>query len=61
MSVLSQILSYGKEVILLTERVDKLLEDRTALISKLEDHEHRLVRIETIMEFAARQRRVSRD
>ncbi|HEY6452834.1 MAG TPA: hypothetical protein VIX87_09580 [Steroidobacteraceae bacterium] len=61
MSVLSQILSYGKEVILLTERVDKLLEDRTALISKLEDHEQRLVRIETIMEFAARARRVSRD
>ncbi|HEY5019815.1 MAG TPA: hypothetical protein VII17_02235 [Steroidobacteraceae bacterium] len=61
MSVLSQILSYGKEVILLTERVDKLLEDRTALITKLEDHEHRLVRIETIMEFAQRQRRVSRD
>lgn len=61
MSVLSQILSYGKEVILLTERVDKLLEDRTALITKLEDHEQRLVRIETIMEFAARARRVSRD
>ena len=61
MSVLSQILSYGKEVILLSERVDKLLEDRTALITKLEDHERRLVRIETIMEFAQRQRRVSRD
>jgi hypothetical protein len=61
MSVLSQILSYGKEVILLTERVDKLLEDRKALIGKIEDHEKRLVRIETIMEFAARQRRVSRD
>jgi hypothetical protein len=61
MSVLSQILSYGKEVILLTERVDQLLEDRNALMAKLEDHEHRLVRIETIMEFAQRQRRVSRD
>jgi hypothetical protein len=61
MSVLSQILSYGKEVILLTERVDQLLEDRKALIGKLEDHEKRLVRIETVMEFAARQKRVSRD
>ena len=61
MSVLSQVLSYGKEVILLTERVDQLLEDRKALISKIEDHEKRLVRIETIMEFAARQRRVTRD
>ena len=61
MSVLSQILSYGKEVILLTERVDQLLEDRNGLMAKLEDHEHRLVRIETIMEFAQRQRRVSRD
>jgi hypothetical protein len=61
MSVLSQVLSYGKEVILLTERVDQLLEDRKALIGKIEDHEKRLVRIETIMEFAARQRRVTRD
>jgi hypothetical protein len=61
MSVLSQVLSYGKEVILLTERVDQLLEDRKALITKIEDHEKRLVRIETVMEFAARQRRVTRD
>jgi hypothetical protein len=61
MSVLSQVLTYGKEVILLTERVDQLLEDRKDLITKIEDHEKRLVRIETIMEFAARQRRVSRD
>jgi hypothetical protein len=61
MSVLSQILSYGKEVILLTERVDQLLEDRKSLIGKLEDHEKRLVRIETVMEFAARQKRVARD
>jgi hypothetical protein len=61
MSVLSQILSYGKEVLLLTERVDRLLEDRKDLIAKLEDHERRLVRIETVMEFAARQRRITRD
>jgi len=61
MSVLGQILSYGKEVVLLTERVDQLLESRKALMAKIEDHEQRLVRIETIMEFAARQRRVSRD
>jgi hypothetical protein len=61
MSVLSQILSYGKEVLLLTERVDRLLEDRKELIAKLEDHERRLVRIETVMEFAARQRRITRD
>jgi hypothetical protein len=61
MSLLSQALSYGKDVILLTERVDQLLSDRKALLAKLEDHEHRLVRIETIMEFAARQRRIARD
>ena len=61
MSVLSQILSYGKEVLLLPERVDRLLEDRKDLIAKLEDHERRLVRIETVMEFAARQRRITRD
>jgi hypothetical protein len=61
MSVLSEVLRYGKEVVLLTERVDQLLQDRKTLMSKLEDHEHRLVRIETIMEFASRQRRLSRD
>jgi hypothetical protein len=61
MSVLTQILSYGKEVVLLTERVERLLEDRKTLLARIEDHEQRLVRIETIMEFAARQRRLSRD
>jgi hypothetical protein len=61
MSVLTQILSYGKEVVLLTERVERLLEDRKALLARVEDHEQRLIRIETIMEFAARHRRLSRD
>jgi hypothetical protein len=61
MSVLTQILSYGKEVVLLTERVERLLEDRKALLARIEDHEQRLIRIETIMEFASRQRRLSRD
>ena len=61
MSVLSEVLRYGKEVVLLTERVDQLLQDRKALMARLEDHEHRLVRIETILEFASRQRRLSRD
>jgi hypothetical protein len=61
MSVLSEVLRYGKEVVLLTERVDQLLQDRKTFMSKLEDHEHRLVRIETIMEFASRQRRLQRD
>jgi hypothetical protein len=61
MSVLSEILRYGKEVVLLTERVDQLLQDRKGMMSKLEDHERRLVRIETIMEFASRQRRLPRD
>ena len=61
MRLLTQILNYGKDVVLLTERVDRLLEDRKALLAKLEDHEQRLVRIETIMEFAARRRRLSRD
>ncbi len=61
MNLLTQILSYGRDVLLLTERVDRLLEDRKSLLAKLEDHEQRLVRIETIMEFAARRRRISRD
>lgn len=61
MSVLGQILSYGKEVILLTERPGRLLEARRAMLRKLEDHGQQVVRIESVMEFAARARRLSRD
>lgn len=60
MSILSEILSYGKDVVLLTERVDNLLADRKTVAAKLEDHESRLVRIETAIEIAARQRRLPR-
>ena len=35
MSVLTQILSYGRDVVLLTERVYRLLEDRKTLLATL--------------------------
>jgi hypothetical protein len=60
MSLMSQILSYGKDIVLLTERVDTLLQERKLAMAKLEDHEHRLVRIETLIEIASRQRRLPR-
>jgi hypothetical protein len=60
MSLMSQILSYGKDIVLLTERVDTLLQERKLVMAKLEDHEQRLVRIETLIEIASRQRRLPR-
>jgi hypothetical protein len=61
MSVLTQILSNGKQAIPPTERVAQLPEDRKPVIRTIEDHEKRLVPIETVMEFASPHRRVSRD
>jgi hypothetical protein len=60
MSLMSQILSYGKDIVLLTERVDTLLQERKLVMAKLEDHEQRLVRIETLIEIASRARRLPR-
>jgi hypothetical protein len=60
MSLMSQILSYGKDIVLLTERVDTLLQERKLVMAKLEDHEQRLVRIETLIEIAGRRRRLPR-
>jgi hypothetical protein len=58
MSVLSQILSDGKELLRLTERVDQLLDDRKALLGT---YEPRPLCLATMMELASRQRRLTRD
>lgn len=57
MSLLSEIIRYGKDIVLLGERVDALVEERKDAGRRLEDHERRLIRIETLIEFAQARRR----
>jgi hypothetical protein len=52
MSVLSDVLKFGKDVVLLSERVEQLASARKDMVGKLEDHERRLIRIETMIEVA---------
>ena len=57
MSLLSEVIKYGKDIILLGERVDALITERKEMSKRLEDHERRLIRIETLIEFSQTRRR----
>ncbi len=57
MSLLSEVIKYGKDIVLLGERVDALAAERRDMTRQLEDHERRLIRIETLIEFSQTQRR----
>ena len=57
MSLLSEVLKYGKDIVLLSERVDSLVGERKDMVKRLEDHERRLIRIETLIEFSQARRR----
>ena len=57
MSLLSEIIKYGKDIVLLGERVDALVAERREMSRRLEDHERRLIRIETLIEFRQARRR----
>ena len=57
MSLLSEIIKYGKDIVLLGERVDALVVERKEMSRRLEDHERRLIRIETLIEFSQTRRR----
>lgn len=57
MSLLSEVIKYGKDIVLLGERVDTLVAERKELSKRLEDHERRLIRIETLIEFSQARRR----
>jgi hypothetical protein len=52
MSLLSEVIKYGKDIVLLGERVDALITERKEMSKRLEDHERRLIRIETLIEFS---------
>lgn len=57
MSLLSEVIKYGKDILLLGERVDALVAERKEMSKRLEDHERRLIRIETLIEFGQARRR----
>jgi hypothetical protein len=51
-SVLNDALKFGKDLMLLKEHVDQLTTARKDSATRLEDHERRLIRIETLIEFS---------
>jgi ASC-1-like (ASCH) protein len=57
MSLIAEVIKYGKDIVLLGERVDALMAGRKETTGRLEDHERRLIRIETLIEFAQARRR----
>ena len=57
MSTLKDVLSAMKDVLLLTDKVDRAGKVLTDISSELRDHDRRLIRLETMVELAgARQR-----
>jgi hypothetical protein len=57
MSLLSDVIKYGKDIVLLGERMESLTAARKEMTSRLEDHERRLIRIETLIELSQSRRR----
>lgn len=57
MSLLAEVIKYGKDIVLLGERVDTLVAERKETTKRIEDHERRLIRIETLIEFSQARRR----
>jgi hypothetical protein len=50
MSTLSDVLAVTKKVLLVSEDINRLTHSIETLTQKVADHEHRLIRIETIIE-----------
>ena len=57
MSLIAELIKYGKDIVLLGERVDALMAGRKEATARLEDHERRLIRIETLIELSQTRRR----
>jgi hypothetical protein len=57
MSLIAEVIKYGKDIVLLGERVDALMAGRKEMSARLEDHERRLIRIETLIEISRARRR----
>ena len=57
MSPIAEVIKYGKDIVLLGERVDALMAGRKETTVRLEDHERRLIRIEILIEISQARRR----
>ena len=57
MSTLSEVLAATKKILLVTDDIKRLSADSEALSNKVADHEHRLIRLETIIEMTPRRSR----
>ena len=57
MSLIAEVIKYGKDIVLLGERVDALMAGRKETTPRLEEHERRLIRIETLIEISQARRR----
>ena len=51
------LIKYGKDIVLLGERLDALMMGRKETTARLEDYERRLIRIETLIEISQARRR----
>ena len=60
MSTLKDVMSAMKEVLLLTDKVDRAGALLSEMANELRDHDNRLVRLETIVEIARHQPRVAK-
>jgi len=59
LSTLKDVMSAMKEVLLLTDKVDRAGSILSEMSSELRDHDRRLVRLETIVEIARNQPRIT--
>ncbi|MDA8306466.1 MAG: hypothetical protein M0Z81_06535 [Deltaproteobacteria bacterium] len=59
MSALKDVMSAMKEVLLLTDKVDRAGSVLSEMALELRDHDRRLVRLETIIEIAKNQPRIT--
>ena len=57
MSTLSEVLAATKKILLVTDDIKRLSADSESLSNKVADHEHRLIRVETIIEMTPRRSR----
>ena len=61
MSTLKDVMSAMKEVLLLTDKVDRAGKLLTEISQELRDHDRRLIRLETLVEVAKNQPQLTDD
>lgn len=59
MSTLKDVMSAMKEVLLLTDKVDRVGKVLSEISSEIRDHDRRLIRLETMVEIAKSQPRIT--